>query len=350
MSLDLDGARFLYRHTLSDDDRVRLPFYSALLDELEQDPIALALLAAVDKEHRQAVLVLAALHLAALEGHEELAPIYAAVRSGTPGDPAAAARSVREVLDTDPQLVRRELHRLTQTNEPGRSAVLRAVIAKLASGRSERVNLIDVGSSAGLNLYLDRFTVRDPEHDDGDAFTLVCEDLHGVDRSLEVPAVGHRVGIDIAPLDLAMPDHLLWLRACIWPEERRRHQRLESVVDVLATWPRIEVMVGTGVARLDDALALCQGDDLTIVMDTWSAAYFPRAEQDEFYEMVTQRCATSNVAWVSIESHFIVPWPAPFGEGSSPRSGGSQILVCPPGSTPESWGWCHPHGHWLWLD
>ena len=333
---------------MTPEDRSRLPFYDALVNELEADDTSLDLLAGVPVEHRNPMLVLAALQLASFRGHDVLTAIYDAVRRGDVIDHASAAARVVGVVREEPELVRHELHRYTQTNEPGRSAVLQAVVARLGERHPGPVNLVDVGTSAGINLFLDRFRVT--SSDDGDPLTLVCHDLGGVDRALPVPAIASRVGIDIAPLDLTDADDRLWLESCLWPEERRRQRRLEAIAEVWPSWPAIDVLVGTAVQRLDDALAIGSSTRLTIVVNTWAAFYFSKEDQHAYYEMMRERCATANVAWVSVESPYGIDWPAPPTVSVPPRSGGTHILVTEPGGVPTSWGWCHHHGHWLWLD
>jgi len=348
MALDLDDARTRYRLSFSPEDHERLPFYSSLLRALEVDEVGLEVLASIAVEQRNPMLVLAALHLAALRGHPRLSPIYDAARRGALDDPLGATREVIDVLHDDPSIVLAQLHRRTQTNEPGRSAVLQAVIGAVARGRAEAINLIDVGTSAGINLYFDHFPVR--RVDDGSPLSLVCDDLTPVDRTSPLPGVATRIGIDVAPLDLESDDDRLWLTACLWPEEQRRHDRFSAVVEARSTWPPSTVLTGSALDLVGDAIN--QGDRslLTVVMNTWACAYFSAADQVAYFEAMSRRCLEGDVAWVSIESPLAVQWPPPSGMGRPPRKGGSQILVTLPGAAPTSWGWCHPHGHWLWLD
>ena len=347
MALDLDDARKRYRYCLNEEDRSRLPFYDALVNALGSDTTSLELLASVPVEQRNPMLVLATLQLASFRGHEVLTPLYDSVRRGETYDTASAAARVVDVVRNDPDLVRRELHRYTQTNEPGRSAVLQAVIARLSQRHPGPVNLVDVGTSASINLFLDKFHVA--SSDDGDPLTLVCRDLGGVDRSLALPYVASRVGIDIAPLDLGNDDDRLWLESCLWPEEHRRQRRFEAIADAWPTWPPFEVLTGTAVSRLDDALALGPAQNLTIVINTWAAFYFSEAEQPEYYDMMSARCSNANVAWISVESPYGISWPTPASVSVPPQNGGAHVLVTEPGGVPTSWGWCHHHGQWLWL-
>lgn len=341
--LDLDDARKRYRFALAPEDYERLPFYSALLHDLEHDTLALELLASVRVEQRNPMLVLAALQLAALRGHPILGPIYDEARHGALGDPEVAAQRVLEVLHVAPELVRDELWRSTQTNEPGRSAVIQAVVADLASG-TKTINVIEVGTSAGINLYFDKFTVRD--HDDGNPLTLVCEDVTPLDRSRSLPDVLTRVGIDPNPLLLASEEDRRWLKACLWPEQRRRHDRFDAIVAATPSWPTLTMLRGRAMERLNNAFELVDASTLTIVVNTWTAFYFTDDERAEYFDEVARRCTNDNVAWLSIEST-MVKWPLVDVDEQARHRAASQIVVTRSGASAVRWGWCHAHGRWL---
>jgi len=348
MALDLEDARRRYHVSFTSEDHSRLPFYSALIIALEGDVVAQELLAGVRVEQRNPMLVLASLHLAALRGHPVLTPIYSDARQGMLTDPSAAARVVVDVLNAAPALVRDELHRSTQTNEPGRSAVFQAVIALIAQRGYRSINLVDVGTSAGINLHFDQFPVRST--DDDNPLTLVCRDETPVDRSLPLPDVLSRVGIDPSPLDLSFDDDRLWLEACLWPEEPRRLDRLDAIIAQRPSWPTTTVLRGTAAERLGDAIALGDPSSLTVVINSYVVAYFPEGDQLAYFEDMSARCADGNVAWISLESPFMVQWPTSVRSSDGAKSGGTQVLVTLPGGTPSDWGWCHHHGLWTRLD
>jgi len=341
---DLDDARMRYHFALAPEDYERLPFYSALLHLLENDTLALELLAGVRVEQRNPMLILATLQFAALSGHEELGPLYEEARQARLGDCDEAARRVLEVIHETPELVRNELWRSTQTNEPGRSAVLQAVINDLVIEDEAEVNVIEVGSSAGINLCFDQFPVR--AKDDSNPLTLICEDLTPIDRSRVTPLVNSRVGIDPHPLDLASDDDRRWLKACLWPEERRRHERFDAIVEARPSWPEATILTGRAMERLDDAFAMCSRDTMTIVFNTWVAFYFSPDERTDYFNELIARCATNNVAWISVEST-LVAFPDFEIDEAARHRGASQIVVTRPGSKPTRWGWCHAHGRWL---
>jgi hypothetical protein len=68
---------------------------------------------------------------------------------------------LREALLGDDGTLRSTvLARSTQTNEVGRLATLLPVLASVAAGTDRPLALVEVGASAGLNLYPDRMSYR----------------------------------------------------------------------------------------------------------------------------------------------------------------------------------------------
>ena len=341
LNLDLDDARRRYEHALAPEDRERHPFYAELCDCLGEDHLGLTLLSEVRATQRNPMLILAALQLLALRRHVVLGPLYDRVRRGELVDVTTDVETVLNVLHDDPALVRGELWRSTQTNEPGRSAVLQALVSELARGQRV-INVIEVGSSAGINLHFERFRVR--ELDDHDALTLECRDLGGAyERTL--PSIARRVGIDPNPLELANLDDQQWLKACLWPEDRRRHERFDAVVAAWPTWEPVEVLRGSARERFDEALALTN-DAFTIIVNTWVLFYLSDEERAWFLARAHDAAREGGRATISVESPLVAI------EGIDPtqrpaQRGASRIVVAREFGAPELWGWCHPHGRWL---
>lgn len=99
-------------------------------------------------------------------------------------------------------------------NEAGRCAVLLPALALLPGPPA----LIEVGASAGLCPYPDRYSYRydgHPEPDPGDGLPGAADLHHHRTPPLprEPPAVPWRAGIDLAPLDVDSDDDPAWLAA-----------------------------------------------------------------------------------------------------------------------------------------
>ena len=95
------------------------------------------------------------------------------------------------------------------------------------------------------------------------------------------------------------------------------------------------------------ALSMVESTALTVVINTWFAAYLSPQAQAQYFEMISAYCRGGNVAWISIEGNFGLNWPSPHNTSRAWRPGAFQIIVCRSGGRPEHFGWCHPHGRWM---
>ena len=65
---------------------------------------------------------------------------------------------------------------------------------------------------------------------------------------LDPPPVAWRVGVDLAPVDASDPGDARWLRACLWPDQPARQERLAAALAVAREHP-VEVRRGDALAR-----------------------------------------------------------------------------------------------------
>jgi hypothetical protein len=318
----------VYRWSLAPEDRARLPYYDKLVDALAGSEVACDLLVETRPEQRNPMLVLAALRLGALRGDE------------------FASRVVAR-LEARPQLVRGELHRATQTNEPGRSAVTAAVLRELVARGVTDIHPIDVGTSMGLNLYPDRYRVN--VDDPSDPTVLTMDDLNGNVRDGPLPSIHQRIGIDLNPLDPNEPEDVLWLEACLWPEEPHRLARFKAILERAKHWPEATRLEGRATALIDEVVASCPPAATPVIFHSWVAAYFPVEEQVRWRQQAMRHVANGAV-WVYLEyPPLVAGLRPPKGRSERAREGGSQIVVAEPGAEPRAWGWAHPHGRWIAL-
>jgi hypothetical protein len=345
---ELTDAAARFEHAFTPDDAARHPAYGHLARALAASPVACELLTRVPVEHRNPMLIFAALHFEALGGREPLAGLYRTLGTDDPVDPAHFATVVVNTIESDPGLVAAHLDRRTQTNEVGRSGVLRAVLNVLHARGLESCDLLDVGASAGLNLYLDHYDVA--ANASNDPLTITC-DAHGRERFAPLPAIGSRVGLDQNPLDIHNPDDARWLKACLWPEDPVRLRRLGAIEERVASWEPITLVTGTATDALDAAIARTSGERPLVVWHTWAIAYLTPDDQRAFAARMRELVATGRCTWISIE------WPRavealtlPSPTTPSPSVGNCQVVVAEAGDEPRHWGWCHHHGRWVSLD
>lgn len=237
-------------------------------------------------------------------------------RGGVPAD--GATLHARVATDAE-SLANTMLDRVTQTNEPARCAALLPALGMLDGPLA----LIEVGASAGLCLYPDRYNyVYDgrPVGPPGPV-QLRCATSGPVPIPATLPEIVARIGVDLNPLDVTVPDDIAWLRALIWPGPVavERVQRLEAAAAIAAREPPL-LLRGDLLDRLPDALALVPEAATPVVMHTAVLPYLDVAHRVAF----TDRMRSLSVRWVAQEGAGMVP-----GTGQ-PHPGGGGRTSCSP--------------------
>ena len=184
-----------------------------------------------------------ALHRLVLERRApELALHYPSVGGTAPvGDVwPAAERACREHLDALRSLVLQPV----QTNEVGRAAVLWGVLGMLGGGP---VRLLEVGSSAGLNLRCDAFAYALADGrvlgDPASPVRLV-DPWTGALPPYDAPVLVSRRGCDPAPVDPATTEGRLTLTSYVWADQTARLERLRGALQVAERVPAVVERAG----------------------------------------------------------------------------------------------------------
>ena len=245
-----------------------------------------------------------------------------------------------------PQVEATIFTRATQTNEPGRCAVLAPLVAALA----QPIALFEVGASAGLVLLPDRYRYR---YDDSpivagsaatpDAPVLACATTGTTPGSPADLVIAHREGLDANPLPADHPDDARWLRSLVWPGEDAREARLAAALAVAATDPppiRPGRLPDDLPAFLEHATTTADALGATpVLMHSATLAYLERDGRERVQEII----GASDVRWVSFEGGKVVP--ALYGR--VPDDGRPHFVL---GLDGEPVARCSPHGAWVdWL-
>jgi hypothetical protein len=188
--------------------------------------------------------------------------------------------------------------RATQTNEAGRCAVLLPVLATLP----QPLALLEVGASAGLCLYPDRYSYRYGDHPVGSGEPVLECAATGLEPPRHAPSVVWRAGLDLNPLDVTDPADVAWLDALIWPEHAHRRARLRAAAAVAAADPPLLVR-GDLVDALPAIAARAPGDATLVVFHTSVLYQVPKPRRDAFTEVV--RGLPGH--WVSNEAADVLP-------------------------------------------
>jgi len=338
-------SAFLYKNALNPEDHARLPFYSALAYKLSDSEIACNSLSQVRGTQRNPMLIFAILHFHALTGHSILAELYEKLSSHEPNDWAS---KVVDVLETEPQLIESELHRSTQTNEPNRTAALAAILDVFLKLGINDIHLIDVGCSMGFNLYPD-FADVVVDKEMTNPGQLVTFARSGQTLGFDTPSIHRRIGIDSNPLDPNNKDDVLWIKACLWPEQVERTRRCEELISRMQNWPTSERQKGDANDLISSIVNGLDKSAVPVIFHSWVLAYFGLEEQKLWREQMNA-LVKNGAAWISFESPYATPGLSlPDPSEKDPNFQDVQLVVALPGEAPKHWGWSHPHARWIEL-
>lgn len=194
-------------------------------------------------------------------------------------------------------------NRMTQTNEPRRCASLLPALALIDAPLA----LLEVGASAGLCLYPDKYSYRyndirvDPA--DGQSTVLLESATTGpLPIPQRLPEVVWRAGLDLTPLDVSDADDMRWLETLVWPEQHARRERLRAAIEIArGDPPRIER--GDALADLASLAAEAPADATLVIISSGVLVYLVAEERLRFSELVRSLAAR----WVSLEGRSALP-------------------------------------------
>jgi hypothetical protein len=234
--------------------------------------------------------------------------VFAAARwYGVPAPGPYAA--LRDALLADAGQIRATImSRATQTNEVGRLATLLPAFASLGDGP---LALLEVGASAGLCLYPDRFSYH-WSNKDGSAYDvgagplLSCEVTGSPPLPDALPEVTWRAGLDLSPIDVTDHDAVRWLENLVWPEQDARRERLRAAVAVArADPPRLEQ--GDLLVALPDLLAEVPDDTTVVVFHSAVIAYLEHDDRERFAASMRALVEEGRCHWISNEGPRVLP-------------------------------------------
>lgn len=230
--------------------------------------------------------------------------VFAAVRHlyGTPRDAANFAELVEQHAEPVRALI---FARSTQTNEPGRCAVLLPVLARLP----QPLALLEMGASAGLCLLPDlyaydygRARLR-PGNDDGyDAPVFPCRANDATPLPEQMPRIVWRWGLDLNPLNVFDPEEAAWLQTLVWPGQEARAERLRAAIHIARRNP-------PGVWKgdlLNDQVPVVTPpprNATLVIFHSATLVYVARKDRERFVENVRK----SDAVWISNESPGVFP-------------------------------------------
>jgi hypothetical protein len=303
--------------------RLPAPFSARVLRRsrrwLLADPDAAWALSAVADDPSAAAVPLrwlAGLHHLALRGLAPWAALWADAPHDTPSDDAKLDglldQAIERAWQTERAALQAALALPPQTNEVQRSVALLPGLLHVAALSRRPIELLEIGASAGLNLWCDRY-----HHDHGVwtwgdpavGLTLRCE-WQGpppVAASIDL-RVARRAACDARPIDVRQAPESLRLASFIWPDQAERLTRLHAACRLAAAWMAasdVAVQALPALAFLRRELPARRAGNALVLMHSVAWQYIQVGEQDAISALVeaagAMATADSPLAWLQLE-------------------------------------------------
>jgi hypothetical protein len=282
----------------------------------------------------------AALHGLHLSGTAPaLAPLYAGADADDCALVGAAvrdhARFLLPWLDGPPQ-----------TNEAGRSSNFIAAMLWLAGqGLPPRFACVEIGSSAGINLMIDRYfydlggVTTGPE---AGAVMRFVPEWRGSAPPAETIEIIALKGCDVAPLDLTDRAQALRLKSYVWPEHRERFERLDAAIAAATAKPPDLVHMNAA-DFVEQQLALPHAEGTTrLIMHSIVWQYVPEPQRERITRAMEAHGASARrdraLAWIALEADRTL------------LNHGLRVRYWPGGKQAKLLAAAHAHGAWIeWM-
>ena len=276
------------------------PLYARLSDVVADTPAVLSL--AARSQERSPTLFFAAVHDELLrDPDDELAAYYPTTGGRRAPDDALGPAFARFCESRGERLAMTLATRHTQTNETARCSALLPAFATVFDGRP--LAQIEIGASAGLNGLWDHYAYDYGGRSAGEAgspLRIGCELLGPRVPPLEAPPVAWRAGIDRSPVDLRDEDDVRWLRACVWPDQAARHERLRAALTVAREHGPVDIRRGDALGQLPGVIESAPAGALVCVFHTATLAYFEAETVRRLRDLLT--AVERDLVWVGGEA------------------------------------------------
>lgn len=307
------------------------PLYAHLTEVIASNPELMRVLNRIENPLRPNLLFAGVQYLLAKSASPELAAYYPSLVP-EPLPPEAAGPAFTDfILEHEDELAEIGRTRLTQTNECRRCAGL---LPMIWHGPHDEFHLVDFGTSAGLNLALDRYSYRWDGVTWGSGPVSIQAESRGRPPRPRDIRVLSRTGLDLSPLDPRSEDARAWLVALIWPEHHERRERLTAAIDELSRL-EYDLVSGDALETLATTLAGLPVGEPVVLMNSFVMVQLTPDQRDAVDGLVAAARANRPVLRVSMEILI--------------KEDDWARLFVDDGSGPEEIGHAQPHGEWVEL-
>lgn len=308
----------------ADRNLLAAPITAKMIMGWHTDPAASAL----------ALRINGALHALARRGNiDHLSELYRGTHNDFDGAVAAA-------FSEQDQFIADWIRHPTQTNEVARAAAIMAALMTVQGRAPMPFDLLELGTSCGLNLNLDRyhFELGSVSCGDPDSNVRISPQWRGTLPSYSPVTVSSARGVDLLPLDASQAADRERLLAFVWADQPARSRRLNEALGLAIRYPpRIDR--GNAVDWLSERLNEPQSaGHCRVVMHTMFQQYLSAADRDRINALIAAAGDRSTPDRPILKISF---------EWTSDRAEVELRMTCWPDGAESVLARCHPYGEWI---
>lgn len=203
------------------------------------------------------------------------------------------------------EIIELEQSKLVQTNSLNRSAYIMPILSNLFSG--VKVNVIDIGTSAGLTLNFDKYEYHyNNKHFFGQSPLKIRSTIkEGEIPFFEQPVtINKKIGIDQNPLDLRNQENADWLKALIWADLTERMQKIEQAIKI-AKQEKIQFEKTSKLEKFADIIRSQKKEIPLVIYHTHVLYQFSPEARKEFWDLLDLIGQERDFMYLATEWHTI---------------------------------------------
>jgi len=321
------------------------PMYRYLSQQISSDRELLALASYSNPTQPAPNLFLAAIHFLLMEHpSEELAKYYPSLEGQFQATSEMFDCFKRFSKKFEPEIKSLLQSRLVQTNEVQRCALLFPALNFVSKKLDhQKIALIDVGASGGLNFLMDQAYIRYSDGASTGAETsplqIICESKGEPMPRFQNAQIAMRIGVDLNPVNLLNPDERQWNLALIWPDQTERTERIKSALQLLETTD-ISFKKGSANQVLPQVIRDVPSDQAICVMHSFTLNQFSKEDREAFDVLLIAVSKAREIWRISLEW---IGTQNPELSVTHYTSGNKGPVL--------NLAQCHGHGEWIqWID
>jgi len=184
------------------------------------------------------------------------------------------------------EIIALEQSKIVQTNALNRSAYIMPILSNLFD--SVKINLIDIGTSAGLTLNLDKYAYYyDNEYVTGEGLVKIRSAIKEgeLPNFKQILTINNKIGIDQNPLDLKIKENADWLKALIWADKVERIEKIEQAIKI-ARQENIQFEKASSIDKFEEIIYSQKVDVPLVIYHTHTLYQFTQEKRNEFWNLI----------------------------------------------------------------